>query len=370
MKKDTIKYLVLSDIHLGHSGNKTEEIIKNLDIFFNAYNKELKDLDILFISGDVFDRLVSTRSIEYKLIVSWLSNLLLWCKDRNVKLRILYGTPGHDNDQVASFTEIANKLSPETDFKYIPTLWIEKMLDLDLTILYVPDEVHPDSEDTWKDVLNLMKQEQVSEVDLSIMHGCFGYQLPIKDLKFLHKESNYLDITKYYINIGHIHTSSCYERILAPGSFDRLAHNEEENKGGLLCKIHKDGTMDFKFLVNRFSKVYKSLDYVGKDESWILKDLNKELKKYPDKSFIRLIVDDNNTLVKSLKSVCNQYPNLYIKIKVNNEVNESIKKITKVEMKTFEITKDNIKELMLNELNISGKELEIFNTELDEAMSV
>ena len=128
--------------------------------------------------------------------------------------------------------------------------------------------------------------------------------------------------------------------------------------------------MDFKFLINKFSKIYKSLDYVGKDESWILKDLNKELKKYPEKSFIRLIVDDNNTLVKSLKSVCNQYPNLYIKIKVNNEVNESIKKITKVEMKTFEITKDNIKELMLNELNISGKELEIFNTELDEAMSV
>lgn len=369
MKKDIIKYLVLSDIHLGHTGNKTEEIVNNLNTFFNIYYKELKDIDILFISGDVFDRLVSTRSMEYRLIVSWLSNLLLWCKDRNVKLRILYGTPGHDNDQVAGFTDIANKLAPTCDFKYVSNIWIEKMDDLGITVLYIPDEVHPDSEDTWNDVKNLMKEEMVSEVDISIMHGCFNYQLPIKDLKFMHKESNYLDITKYYINIGHIHTSSCYERILAPGSFDRLTHGEEENKGGLLCKIYKDGNMNFKFLINKNSKIFKTLDYTGKNESYVLKDLDKELKKYPPNSFIRLLVDDDNTLIKSLKSICNKYPVLNIKIKVNNEVNESIKKITKVEMKTFEITKDNIKELMLKEMNISGKELEIFNTELEEAIS-
>ena len=279
MKKDIIKYLVLSDIHLGHTGNKTEEIITNLAIFFTNYYKEIKDIDILFISGDIFDRLLSTRSLEYKMIVSWLSNILLWCKDRNIKLRILYGTPGHDNDQVAGFTEIASKLAPECDFKYIPNLWIEKMDDLGISILYIPDEVHPDSEDTWKDVQAKLEEEQLAQVDITIMHGCFLYQLPVKDLKFAHKESNYLDITKYYINIGHVHTSSCYERILAPGSFDRLAHNEEENKGGLLCKIYKDGNMNFKFLVNKLSKIFKSLDYTGKEESYILKDLDKELKK-------------------------------------------------------------------------------------------
>jgi len=47
--KNKIKYLVLSDIHLGHPKNHTENIINNLNDFFIKYTKELNDIDILFI---------------------------------------------------------------------------------------------------------------------------------------------------------------------------------------------------------------------------------------------------------------------------------------------------------------------------------
>jgi DNA repair exonuclease SbcCD nuclease subunit len=55
-----LKYLVLSDIHLGSKNNTTAEIINNLDIFFKNYTQdgEFSELDIIFIAGDLFDRLL------------------------------------------------------------------------------------------------------------------------------------------------------------------------------------------------------------------------------------------------------------------------------------------------------------------------
>ena len=122
-----IQYLVLSDIHLGHTKNKTDNIIKNLNHFFKAYHKDIIQCKVIFISGDVFDRLLTTKSVEYRHSMAWLSNLLLFCKEHDIALRILYGTPSHDMEQISAFEEVAKKLYPEADFKYINTLSIEYM---------------------------------------------------------------------------------------------------------------------------------------------------------------------------------------------------------------------------------------------------
>ena len=45
--------------------------------------------------------------------------------------------------------------------------------------------------------------------------------------------------------------SSVFERILAQGSFDRLAHNEEEDKGGIVVTIDKvNGNHSYRFIKN------------------------------------------------------------------------------------------------------------------------
>ena len=367
--KAKIKYLVLSDIHLGHPKNHTENIINNLNDFFIKYAKELNDLDILFIAGDVFDRLLSSRSMEYRLIMAWLSNILLWCRDNNIMFRILYGTPSHDNDQIASFTEVAKKLAPDADYKYINTLSIEKIDKLGISVLYVPDEWRHEASDTYQEVLNLLKENQLAEVDIAIMHGCFRFQMPILDgMKFVHKESDYLDIVKYYITIGHIHTPNAYERILAPGSFDRLAHGEEENKGALLCNIYSDGKMDFKFLENTKAMIFKTLSYLEHTEADIVNNLKKELKKLPKGSYIRIEIKNDNTLLKNLKEFITAYPDYHIKFKTENEVIKKIDILETVESKAFEININNIKELMMKELLLNPQELVIFNEELESAI--
>jgi len=234
--------------------------------------------------------------------------------------RILYGTPSHDNDQIASFTEVAKKLAPDADYKYINTLSIEKIEKLGISVLYVPDEWRHEASDTYQEVLNLLKENQLAEVDIAIMHGCFRFQMPILDgMKFVHKESDYLDIVKYYITIGHIHTPNAYERILAPGSFDRLAHGEEENKGALLCNIYNDGKMDFKFLENTKALIFKTLTYLEHTESDIVNNLKKELKKLPKGSYIRIEIKNDNTLLKNLKEFITAYPDYHIKFKTENE---------------------------------------------------
>jgi DNA repair exonuclease SbcCD nuclease subunit len=94
-----VNILNLSDIHLGHDKNKTEDIILNLRRFFKTYNSKLKTLDLLTISGDIFDKLLTTNSADYHLAYEWLTELVLLCKRYGIKLRILEGTPSHDWQQ-------------------------------------------------------------------------------------------------------------------------------------------------------------------------------------------------------------------------------------------------------------------------------
>lgn len=354
MLKDEIRYLVLSDIHLGHSRNKTKDIITNLNLFLYEYDEDLKDLDIIFLAGDIFDKLLTTKSEEYILSLKWLTTLLLYCKERNIKLRILEGTPSHDSGQAEAFIEVAKKLEYNVDFKYINILDIEYIKELGINILYVPDEWKHDSKETFKEVKELLKERSLSEVDIAIMHGCFRYQLPFNpNAKFLHIEADYLDIVRYYITIGHIHTGSAYERILAPGSFDRLAHGEEEKKGALLCKIKKDKKMEFKFLENKYALLFKTFHYQNIEEIEIIKDLKIKLKKLPEGSHIRILLKNDNNLIKSIKTFLSVYINYNIKIDIDEKIIKkfNINELLNTDNKTFEINKNNIEELINLELN-------------------
>ena len=89
-----------------------------------------------------------------------------------------------------------------------------------------------------------MKDLNIEQVDLAMMHGNFKYQLPMPSIH-MHTEEDYLSIVRYYICINHIHTASVYGRILAPGSFDRMAHGEEEDKGYRIYSTENNKDTEF-----------------------------------------------------------------------------------------------------------------------------
>lgn len=364
-----IKYLVVSDIHLGHNTNKTPEIIDNLNMYFEENSKLFKTLDVIFIAGDITDKLLSTHSKDYQLVIEWLTGLIIFCSRNKIKLRILEGTPSHDWKQAKIIQTLISKFNIDVNFKYIDTLHIEIMSDINLSILYVPDEYKQNATDTYNEVLELMSSNKISTVDIAIMHGQFNYQLPMIKLKSSHDEELYLNIVKYYISIGHIHSFSVFDRILAQGSFDRIAHNEEEDKGGIVVTLNKSKP-EFMFIKNKHSKIYKTITFKTNDVQELITSLSKQINKYPLGSNIRLIVNEELFISKSIKSIQDTF--LGYTIKIDKPKN---KDVTQVELldntiieESFHITKDNIRELLDKEMvkhDLNQNQINVYKSELE-----
>lgn len=366
-----IRILTINDIHLGHNTNKTANIINNLNSFFHTHHKKISKVDMISINGDIWDKLLISYSQDHALVVAWLTQLVAYCSVHKIKLRILEGTPSHDWSQTKFLTEVVYNLKQEVDYKYINTLTIEKLDDLNLTILYVPDEYKPDATDTYNDVLKLMQDNHLTKVDVCMMHGAFNYQLPI-ELKSSHDEESYLNIVRYFIAIGHIHIPSVFSRIIAPGSFDRIAHNEEHDKGAMLFTI-ANGEFSYEFLVNKNAKLYVTYDYMDKTNvEDIIKDVELKLKGLEPSSGVRIRVNEDVFLKKSLRAISDKYKNYFITIEkksIDTKNKENKVLLEEVEDTAFNITKDNVKFLLFKEIEsnntLTEKQIKIANEEFD-----
>lgn len=370
MKKSKVSYLVLSDIHLGHPRIITGYIINNLHNYFAKNNSLFKKLDIIFLAGDIYDKLLSSSSKDFILINEWLSCIAMYCKKNNIKLRILEGTPSHDWRQASVFSTTIEKLGVDIDYRYINEITIEYMEDLGIDVLYIPDEINPKADQTLNEVKSLLDVRGINKVDIGIFHGQFHYQLPMVKLSSSHDEESYLNIVRYYINIGHIHTSSAYGRILAQGSFDRLAHNEEEAKGGMVMNIYCSGDMDFIFIPNPNAFPHITYDVSDIDISSIVKFLDKKLNKVKLGTRVRIIFN-NSDVIAMLKPLMSKYEDIEFTM-VRKKSNETPKiSDNKVVIEPFEINKDNILSLMREAVvntGMSGLAVDIIIKELKEVM--
>jgi len=361
-KKTVVQYLVLSDIHLGHANNSTENIVNNLMVYFKDNHKLFKMLDIIFIAGDIFDKLLMSNSKQYRLIMQWLTALIKYCEHNNIKLRILEGTKSHDWQQASVIDSILERLKLDLDFKYIDDVVIEDMNDLGLSILYIPDEHNHIAEDTYNEVKALMATKGITQVDIAIMHGQFHYQLPMVKLESSHNESDYTDIVKYFISIGHIHKHSVNGKILAQGSFDRLAQGEEEPKGAMVMSINtttENG--EYVFLENKNAMLFRTLDYRGKVDHDVIKELDSLKSIYKHGSFLRVLVNEDSSLAKNKHEIRIKYPMFHIDIEtptISNTKDERIDLKEVEDIDSFSITPKNIKELVMIEFDKHDKTIE------------
>ena len=368
MIKEEIKYLVFSDVHFGHDKTPTEFIINNLNNLLSNY-VDRKDIKAIFIAGDLFDRLLVYPNNIVSEITIFASRLLEFCAKKNIILRILEGTPSHDWKQSKCFIDIAKVMKLPVDVVYISTLEIEIIEHLNLTVLYIPDEYRPDANQTYTEVLDLIKAKGIDKVDIGIFHGQFNYQLPFKDkYNVCHNEENYLKIVKHFINIGHIHNFSTYNRIIAQGSVDRIRHDEEAPKGIVECIIRPDMNDRYYFIENKKAKVYKTVNIKTNDLDKAIKQISKELLKLPVNSFIRIKAKKNNPAYLGLNEIKKLFPMCNFSKKAIEEETEVEKdKLIENENNVYlpiDINKENIKQLLLDiitkKYEITNKQLEIF----------
>ena len=352
-----INILTISDIHLFNRRNNTSDIVENLITYFDDVLKKYKKLDMIILAGDVFDRQLNFGNDEVRIATRWIFHLLNFCEKNNCILRVLEGTPSHDWGQSSYFMELSSIYKNNMNVKWVNKVMVEHIDSLNLNLLYVPDEITDCTEKTACLVKEVLSEKQLTQVDISIMHGQFNYQLPLLEGKNCHNEDFYLSITKGPIFIGHVHKHLPYLRIIPPGSFDRLAHGEEESKGGVVTTIEDITSIDkfhYKFIANKQAKQFKTINCLKIETlEEIIKTLDDLSLKYKDDSYIRLLIKQKSIIDVHFSFLKNKYFNFHLDKKYNK-----VKEATELSFAYVEeynpimITKDNIIEVYKNKTSV------------------
>lgn len=384
-KKKRISYLNLSDVHLGNKSTKTKWIIAGMDNMFQFYSHDspFKEVDIIFIHGDLFDQAMMFNDPDTDVIILFLSRLMNYCHHYGIKLRILEGTPLHDRNQSKIAETVYKVLGKEFDFRYVRQLEIEFLKDLQAHILYVPDEWTSSHEKTFSQVRALMHQHGIDQVDIASMHGMFKYQAPVGvDSIETHREADYLPIVKHFINIGHHHTHSVHSdptlsdaTIIAQGSVDRLTHGQEEPKGMVLCTIDEAMGNHFEFFENTMATVYKTIKLTSNDFDKSIKKLDKEVAGLKAESRIRLLLSKTHPFYASMEEIEQRYPEFHFTRKDAKEENDERKAENVLNRFVFNhqpihIDRNNIVGLVSDEVkrrldNISVDDLKLLESRLE-----
>ena len=270
------------------------------------------ELDIIFIAGDLFDTLMDMSGGEIHEIQIWAGRLMYFCARHDIRLRVLEGTPSHDWKQAKTLNTVAQLTEHPLNFRYIDSLEIETIEDLgNLNILYVPDEWSSSTELTLKQVKELLYSKGLVDVDIAIMHGAFSYQMKhIPGKHQTHNEAEYLSLVRYYISIGHIHSFSVCDRIIAQGSFDRLAHGEEEAKGGVVITLDPSNENSFVFIENKGAKGFKTITLKSKDLDKCYKQIDKIVSNMQVDDYVRIKAAKDHPLYLAFDDLKSQY--LYV----------------------------------------------------------
>jgi DNA repair exonuclease SbcCD nuclease subunit len=353
MNLKSFKLAELSDVHLGHSTTPTEHILNSLRAAFPS-NSETAALDMIVIAGDLFDRLLNLPEDDVSPIRRWMNDFLRMCKRHDIVLRVLEGTPSHDWKQSAMFEEINEIADIGADCKYVSNLSIEYIERFGFTFLYVPDEWRPDPNQTWQEVLALLKENNLDKVDFGIMHGFFPHQLPAHLVPGSHDPERYLGIVSKVIFIGHVHKFSEYDRIYSAGSTDRISHGEESPKGHLRYTLEEDGTYRVKFIENVNAMIYKSIDCTGLDGEDLHREVEKVIATLPKRSAVRLISPKSEVASASLKYFKDKYTDFIWSMKVDAKTFKHAEEliVKRRDQKIVKITKDNIVPLLHERLKV------------------
>ena len=272
-------------------------IATNLVTMFES-TPDIASADYIILSGDTTDKLLTVASNPHLDGTNALIYIGKYCIRHGIKLRILEGTPSHDRKQIAAFALIVKELMPELDFLYITDITIVR--ESDCTVLYVPDEIRQTTSETLLEVKRIMSEMNIEKVDTAVMHGAFDHSMPFGKPEHTHIEAEYLALVRGYIIIGHIHGHKVFSRIITPGSFDRLAHGEEEDKGIIMTLTYKNPDQNsWVFIKNRAAKIFKTISVTQGTDEELIAHLAEFTRHYPDGAAIRLALPEGSPLIMS-----------------------------------------------------------------------
>ena len=319
----------IGDVHLACLTLAVDVMISRLIRHFVRY---IKTLDMLVINGDWYDRPIPHDSREAHAISILNSLIIRECAKHDVVLRVMRGTPGHDGDQCQNFVTLyealklhMEELEQTLDFKYHDTLTIETIDGIG-SCLFLPDKFGSCPSDAYDQIYQKLQALKMEQVDFIFLHGGFEYQLPYSSEAHPshHDSEAYLDITRNRLFNNHIHTPSIHDRLLGPGSFDRIRHGEEHPKGWLIYEYDEKDPINGEaiFMENKEASLFKTLHITDNSIDAAAEQIDVIIGEGYKNGFIRLIVPESHPLLKHLKPLQQRYKSFVIKVEKS-----SLKKI-------------------------------------------
>lgn len=254
--------LAISDVHIGCPRLNPFLLHERFTKFL--YPRITKDISILFICGDFFDSLINLSNPSSREAMTIIKELKFLCRSVGCDLRVLRGTFSHDRDQPLHF--IHREDPNDNTVKMFDKISFEYHEKTGLNIVYIPD--NHGSKDIYSDIAELLKAHNVEKADILVHHGYFIHMFPpgIKP----DKNALDVDVIQKYIKgcvlNGHVHRSSIYKNVISIGSFDRLAHDEDDPKGFYQVDIEGD-KYKFNFIENKEANKFITIDLLGYGEN-------------------------------------------------------------------------------------------------------
>lgn len=255
--------IVIADIHVGACD--TERLHNEYTELLINHIKEMESLDYLVIAGDFFDRKYYLNDENTKMAYIMLKELVLACKEKGAKVRIVYGTESHECNQY----DIFSLLKIYEDVKVIKTVTEEELLP-NLHVLYLPEESIYDKSEHYSEYL-----EKEKYYDYIFGHGVVRevmseFALKLDDSKKSKRRKPAVFSTgelgyccKGQTFFGHYHINvNVNDRFFSIGSFTRWCFGEEGVKGyyELSCNPKKE-KYEAIHIDNTMAPLYRTISY-------------------------------------------------------------------------------------------------------------
>lgn len=319
MKDGKIYSLHISDIHFGKKDDL--RLFRELGQFNKKIHKEGEDIDIVFLQGDLYDRILKFNEIGGKLVLEFITELCELSDKYDFELRIIKGTKTHDFNQLDVFKKFEGK---HKNFRIITTVEVEEIFE-DIYVLYLPEEYPENPEEYYAEYFNIE-----GKYDYIIGHGMIDFVAHVPEKaedtgeRFVRnavtlKAKQLADLCYGLISFGHIHDRCDWKKkIYYTGSYSAFAFGEKKSKGYLECYYDPEElTFRVKHLVNKEAPSYitVNIDEIHFESTEEKITFIKDLKDEYD--FIKIKTNNDAENVDILKQVVAADNDVKIDIKRN-----------------------------------------------------
>lgn len=306
------KGIVIADIHsvvvdIPSYENEMGFLLENI--------RSIKDLDFMVICGDYFDKKMYLNDKKAELAIKYLREIIEICIDKKIKLRVVYGTRSHEEDQY----KILYSYSCEY-VRFIEKVESEALFD-GLFVLYIPEEFVENKAEYYKEYLY-----DGVQYDYIFGHGVIRDVMK-KAANNIEASNRYKKVPTFnygelsnncsgYTYFGHYHVrTNLHDKVFYVGSYDRLAFDDGDTglpKGFYVTEVN-DKEYSHTFYINPYAKKFTTITYektnpVYSDNEKLSSQITK-LKKMVDNNEydkIRLIFhlpENSDGIVESVKKL-------------------------------------------------------------------